>query len=79
MHYGVDIYTPYKDLPQSFKDILLYGSGDEQIRFYFERNDRRIFYHKTFEGIIPKLERRYLETDSYPSREEIRRYMNFRP
>ncbi|MEA3427740.1 MAG: excinuclease ABC subunit UvrA, partial [Thermodesulfobacteriota bacterium] len=79
MHYGVDIYTPYKDLPQSFKDILLYGSGDEQIRFYFERNDRRIIYHKTFEGIIPKLERRYLETDSSPSIEEIRRYMNFRP
>ncbi len=79
MHYGVDIYTPYKDLPQSFKDILFYGSGNEQISFYFERNNRRIIYHKTFEGIIPKLERRYMETDSYPSREEIRRYMNFRP
>ena len=79
MHYGVDIYTPYKDLPQGFKDVLLYGSGDEQIRFYFERNNRRIIYHKTFEGIIPKLEQRYMETDSYQSREEIRRYMNFRP
>ena len=79
MHYGVDIYTPYKDIPQSFKDVLLYGSGDEQIRFYFERNNRRIIYHKTFEGIIPKLECRYMETDSYQSREEIRRYMNFRP
>jgi excinuclease ABC subunit A len=79
MHYGVDIYTPYKDLPQSFKDILLYGSGDEQISFYFERNNRRILYNNTFEGIIPKLERRYMETDSYPSREESRRYMNFRP
>jgi excinuclease ABC subunit A len=79
MHYGVDIYTPYKDLPQSFKDILLYGSGNEQISFYFERNNRRILYNNTFEGIIPKLERRYMETDSYPSREESRRYMNFRP
>jgi len=78
MHYGVDIYTPYKDLPQSFKDILLYGSGDEHIRFYFEQNNRRIVYHKTFEGIMPKLERRYMETDSFQSREDIRRYMNFR-
>ncbi|MDO9565890.1 MAG: excinuclease ABC subunit UvrA [Candidatus Desulfaltia sp.] len=79
MHYGIDIYMPYKDLPQSFKEILLYGSGDEHIRFYLERNNRRIIYHKTFEGIIPKLEHRYMETDSSQSREEIRRYMNFRP
>jgi len=78
-HYGVDIYTPYKDLPDHFKNVLLYGSGNERIRFYFERNNRRFTYQKLFEGIIPKLERRYLETESYLSREEIKRYMNFRP
>jgi len=78
-HYGVDIYTPYKDLPDHFKNVLLYGSGNERIRFYFERNNRRFTYQKLFEGIIPKLERRYLETESYQSREEIKRYMNFRP
>ncbi|RZB35327.1 MAG: excinuclease ABC subunit A [Desulfobacteraceae bacterium Eth-SRB1] len=79
MHYHVDIYTPYKDLPDRFKNALLYGSGNEQITFYFERSNRRITYRKTFEGIIPKLKRRYMETDSYQAREEIRRYMNFRP
>ncbi|WDN90518.1 excinuclease ABC subunit A [Desulfosarcina sp. BuS5] len=78
-HYGVDIYTPYKDLPDSFKEVLLYGSKDEQISFYFERNNRRFTYKKTFEGIIPRIERIYLETDSYQSREEVKRYMNFRP
>ncbi len=78
-HYGVDIYTPYKDLPDHFKNVLLYGSGNDRIRFYFERNNRRFTYQKLFEGIIPKLERRYLETESYQSREEIKRYMNFRP
>ena len=77
-HYGVDIYTPYKDLPDHFKNVLLYGSGNERIKFYFERNHRRFTYAKPFEGIIPKLERRYLETESYQSREEIKRYMNFR-
>ena len=77
-HYGVDIYTPYKDLNDHFKNILLYGSDNERIRFYFERNNRRFTYEKPFEGIIPKLERRYLETESYQSREEIKRYMNFR-
>jgi excinuclease ABC subunit A len=78
MHYGVDIYTPYKKLPESFKGVLLHGSGDEQIRFYFERNQRRYTYLKHFEGIIPKLKRLYLETESYQSREEVKRYMNFR-
>ncbi|MBW1958321.1 MAG: excinuclease ABC subunit UvrA [Deltaproteobacteria bacterium] len=77
-HYGVDIYTPYKNLPDHFKHVLLYGSGKDRIRFYFERNNRRFTYEKRFEGIIPKLERRYLETQSYQSREEIKRYMNFR-
>ena len=78
-HYGVDIYTPYKDLPERFKNALLYGSENESITFYFERNNRRFTYKRPFEGIISKLERRYLETDSYQSREEIKQYMNFRP
>lgn len=78
-HYGVDIYTPYKDLPNHFKKILLYGSKNERITFYFERSGRRYTYKKRFEGIVPNLQRRYLETESYQSREEIRRYMNFRP
>jgi excinuclease ABC subunit A len=76
-HYDVDIHTPYKDLPKLFKRVLLYGSGTERITFYFERNNRRFTYKKPFEGIIPKLERRYLETESYQTREEIKQYMNF--
>ena len=78
-HHGVDIYTAYKDLPDRFKQVLLYGSGEKTIPFYFERKDRRYTYQKPFEGIIPNLQRRYKDTDSYQVREEIRRYMNFRP
>ena len=77
-HYGVDIYTPYKDLPERFKQVLFYGSSQEEITYYFERNNRRYTYRKPFEGILPKLERRYLETDSHQARDEIRRFMNFR-
>ncbi len=77
--YGVDIYTRYKDLPEEFKQVLLYGSGDNLITFYFDRDHRRISYQKPFEGLIPNLERRYRETDSRWSREEIGRYMNFQP
>ncbi len=76
-HFKVDIYTPYKDLPEAFKKILLYGSAEDQITFYFERNGRRYSYHKTFEGIIPNLERRYKETDSTGAREDIKQYINF--
>jgi len=78
-HYGFDIYTPYKDLPAKVKEIILHGSGREEIRFYFEKEDRRHFFHRPFEGIIPNLERRYRETDSPTIREEIEKYMNHRP
>lgn len=78
-HYNADIYTPFQKLPRKFQKVLLYGSGKEEITFYFLRNDRRYTFKKEFEGIIPKLRRRYLETDSSQSREEIRRYMTFRP
>jgi excinuclease ABC subunit A len=78
-HYGVDIYTPYKDLPKHFKKVLMQGSGKDLIPFYFERGERRYTYKKAFEGIIPKLRRRYAETDSFQVREEIKLFMNFRP
>lgn len=78
-HYEVDIYTPYIELPDHFKNALLYGSGKEEITFYFEQNNRRFSYKKTFEGIINRLKRRYMETDSSWARDEIRRYMNFKP
>jgi len=76
-HYKVDIYTPYKNLPEKFKKVLLYGSGRQKIPFFFERGGRRLTYQKEFEGVIPNLQRRYLETNSAWSREEIKQYMNF--
>jgi excinuclease ABC subunit A len=78
-HYKTDIYTKYKDLPEKFTDVLLYGSGDEEIEFYFEKDNRRVSYKKTYEGVIPNLERRYLSTDSQSAREEIKQYMSFMP
>ncbi|RJP77444.1 MAG: excinuclease ABC subunit UvrA [Desulfobacteraceae bacterium] len=79
IHFGVDIYTPFKDLPEKLKEVLFWGSGDEAIPFYFEQNERRIIYRKKVEGVIPNLEKRYKETDSFQVREEIKKYMNFRP
>lgn len=78
-HGQTDIYTPFSDLPDHFKQLLLYGSQEEKIPFYTYRGDRRVNFNRTFEGVIPNLQRRYMETESFPAREEIKQYMNFIP
>jgi excinuclease ABC subunit A len=78
-HYRIDLYAPFKNLPAQVQRVLLYGSNGEQIKFHYEREDRRHFYYRDFEGIIPNLERRYRETDSEIIREEMEKYMNIRP
>lgn len=78
-HYKTDIYTPFKDLPPKFQQVLLYGSKKEEIPFYVERMEKKIVYKKTFEGVIPNLKRRYHETDSAYTREEIKKFMNYKP
>lgn len=74
-HFKFKLNTPFEKLPKKICDILLFGSGDEQIKYYFEKEGKKQFYTDTFEGAIPELERRYRETDSSSSREEIARYM----
>ncbi len=78
-HYGIDVYLPFRELPKEVQEAFLYGSNKDEIKFYFERDDRRYSYSRPFEGIIPNLERRYHETDSYQVREEIEAYMGIMP
>ncbi len=75
-HYHFDIEKPFKDLRKSIQDIILMGSGDEEIQFTFV-NDRGRKVTKThpFEGIIPNMERRYLETESSAVREDLSHYL----
>jgi excinuclease ABC subunit A len=75
----VDSYTPFKDLPKKVQDVFLHGSGDEEISFLYERDDRRHAYTRPFEGIIPHLERRYRQTDSSYIRYEIENFITMRP
>ncbi|MDA8137108.1 MAG: excinuclease ABC subunit UvrA [Desulfobacteraceae bacterium] len=77
--YGTDIYTPFRMLPQDFQNALLFGSGDKVIQFAVDRESGHHLYNKPFEGLIPELERRYRETDSAHSREDIQQYMAFHP
>lgn len=75
-HYRFDIDTPYKNLPQKIQNIILYGSGDEEITFYYT-NDKGDVRRRTqsFEGVITNLERRYHDTDSDYIREELAQYL----
>ena len=74
-HFKFKLSTPFQKLPKKIRDVLLFGSGDEPIKYYFEKDGRKQFYTDTFDGIIPDLKRRYQETDSASTREEITRYM----
>ncbi|WP_333839853.1 excinuclease ABC subunit UvrA [Pelomicrobium sp.] len=78
-HYGFDIEKPFEELPEKIQQVILYGSGDERIRFiYLGDKDQRHRREHPFEGIIPNLERRYRETDSMVVREELAKYLNTR-
>lgn len=78
-HYGFDRRKPWKDLPEKVQNLFLYGSGDEEIPFRFDEGGRVYQVSRTFEGVIPNMERRYRETDSNWVREEFERYQNNRP
>jgi excinuclease ABC subunit A len=78
-HYGYDVETPLEKMDERMIDILLYGS-DEIIDFYYEsRYGSTRHYRGYFEGVINNLKRRYEETDSEWSREEIEQFMSTRP
>ncbi len=76
-HFGEDIYTPFEKLSPSFQEIILHGSGKEEIPFYVERQNKKIVYRKAFEGVIPTLKRRWHDTESAYAREEMKKYLNF--
>ena len=79
-HYAFDTEVPFEELPENIRQIVLYGSGREQIKFrYMNEKGTRFDRSHSFEGIIPNLERRYRETDSMMVREELAKYLNAKP
>jgi len=75
-HYGFDLNSPFYQLPKEIQKALLYGSGQEVIRFYLDRDGRRFFYSRPFEGILKQLDRRYKETNSNAVRMDLARFIN---
>ncbi len=78
-HYGFKSSTPWKKLPAKVQNVFLYGSGEEEIKFRYDDGGRVYEIERSFEGVIPNMERRYRETDSNWVREEFERYQNNRP
>src|SRR5574343_465406 len=79
-HYGFDLDTTFENLTAEVQEVVLNGSGKENIAFKY-MNERGAFYQKShpFEGILHNLERRYHETDSVMVREELAKYLNSKP
>ena len=74
--FGFSMKTPWKKLPKKARDILLYGSGEEEIKFTFKGKRSSYQWHGSFEGLVPRLERRYRDTESAVARTEIEKYMS---
>tara|TARA_B100001057_G_scaffold263755_1_gene263910 strand:- start:244 stop:2895 length:2652 start_codon:yes stop_codon:yes gene_type:complete len=75
-HYEFSLEDKWNKLSKKIKDIILYGSDDEEIKFTYDDGYEKYSHKKTFEGVINNLERRYLETDSDWKREEIAQYQS---
>ena len=79
-HYGFDIDTPFNQLSKKHRQIILHGSGKQEIAFSYI-NDRGDVFKRThaFEGILPNMERRYRDTESQSVREDLSRFLATQP
>ena len=77
-HYEFDKKARWKDVPAHVQQVFLYGSGTDEIEFRYDEGGRVYQVSRTFEGVIPNMERRYRETDSNWIREEFEQYQNNR-
>jgi len=79
-YYDFDTDTAFESLPAKVQQVVLHGSGEEEIPFaYMNERGRTTVRAHVFEGIIPNLERRYRETDSLAVKEELAKYQNNQP
>src|SRR5213080_1127619 len=75
-HYKFTLDTKWKDVAKKTKDAILYGSGEDEIKFSYEDGVRSYDTKKPFEGVITNIDRRYRETESEWAREELAKYFS---
>lgn len=79
-HYDFSVDTPFCDLADSVREMVLYGSGDESIQFEYQRpRGGTVLKQHPFEGVIPNMQRRYRDSDSSLVREELAKFLSARP
>jgi excinuclease ABC A subunit len=79
-HYGFDVETPFEQLPEKIRKVVLFGSGKDSIEFaYFDGRGGMTRRAHRFEGIIPNMQRRYRETESGTVRDELSKYLGTHP
>lgn len=79
--HGVDLNTPYNELPEKFKKELLYGTGNRHLKYFYKsrNNNSESYRDHPFEGVINNLERRYQETNSDYIKDKMQQYMRVIP
>jgi len=76
-HYGFDVETPWQELPEEARDLVLYGSRGQAIQcVYYNDRGRSVTKTQPFEGIVNNMKRRYRETESNAVREDLARYIS---
>jgi excinuclease ABC subunit A len=75
-HFNVSLETPWKNLPDDFKKVLLHGSGENEVDFHFWRAGSQHTIRRPFEGVLPNLERMFTESESEFVRNRIKPYMS---
>jgi excinuclease ABC subunit A len=78
-HFGFSHATPWGELPDQARQVMLYGSGEDEVTFRYDDGGRVYQIKRPFEGVIPNMRRRNRETDSAWVREEFERYQSNRP
>ncbi|HWN95199.1 MAG TPA: excinuclease ABC subunit UvrA, partial [Methylomirabilota bacterium] len=78
-HFGANLEVPYKTLPEDFKRKLIHGTGDVEIEFHFWRAGKMSTVKRTFEGVIPNLERLHAESESEFTKNRLKAFMNPQP
>nr|WP_298055008.1 excinuclease ABC subunit UvrA [uncultured Halomonas sp.] len=79
-HYGFELETPWQELTHHDREVILNGSGGEQIPFvYVGDRGRKVTREHTFEGVLPNMQRRYRETESNMVRDDLSKYIAVQP
>src|SRR5687767_915567 len=78
-HYRFRLDQPFSKIPQAARDVILYGSGDDEIKFSWVAEKGSYHWRSSFEGLVPMIERRYRETENPEHRADLEIYMSSEP